>query len=680
MRELLRHGKVVAIRGLGGFHIACDATNHGAVARLRESKRSSNKPFAVMCRDLEVVRKYARPSALEEAVLQSIRKPICLILIREGDTGQSPLVAPGNRYLGIMLPYTPLHELLFQDGPEILVMTSGNWSEEPIVAQDQEALAHLSPLVDAFLLNDREIFMRLDDSVVRAFRGEERVIRRAGGFVPTPIDLGHSVPEVLACDGELKHTFCLTKDRFAILSQHIGDLENIESMRFFPESLENLKALYRVDPEVIAYDLHPRYLSTQWAEEAEGVVRVGVQHHHAHVVSCMAEHHLEGEVIGVAFDGTGYGEDGTLWDGEILVADRAVYRRAAHLKYLPLPGGEAAIREPWRMALSHLLRAYGELPELKGWDPDVKESLIRGKIQLIRTGLQSPPPSSMGMLFDAVSSMLGIRHGITFEEEAAMDLEMHSDPEARGAYPFDLLTGDTVVVDPSPVVRAVWEDRIGGVSTSTIGGRFHRSVAAMVADLCQSIRARDGLNRVCLSGGVFQNLLLLSLTTRFLGERGFEAFIHRQVPTNDGGISLGQAVVAATRVGQASMKFIDEFRDPQLAKRLVQEIRREAHPLHKGVTFMEVCGTHTMSIFRYGIRQLLPPNIQLLSGPGCPVWVTPNESLDLALAYGRQPGVILATFGDIMRVPSSTSSLEQERAAGRDIRVVYSTMDALDVA
>jgi hydrogenase maturation protein HypF len=546
-REMLRRGGVVAVRGLGGFHIACDATNHAAVARLREAKRRSNKPFAVMCRDLETVRGYAKPSQAEERILQGIRRPICLIPMREGTTGLSPLVAPDNRYLGVMLPYTPLHELLFRDGLKILVMTSGNWMEEPIIARNEEAVERLAPLVDGFLLHDREIFMRVDDSVVRAFGGKERVMRRARGFVPTPIDLGGPVPEILACGGELKHTFCLTKDRFAILSQHIGDLENVESMAFFEKTLENLRRLYRVDPGIIAHDLHPRYLSSQWAEEQVGAERMAVQHHHAHVVSCMAEHHLTGRVIGVAFDGTGYGQDGAVWGGEILVADRAGFRRAAHLRYVPLPGGEAAVREPWRMALAHLTAALGDDLDLEPWAEQVGEIQLRNVTRLVGTGLHSPPTSSMGRLFDAVSSMLGIRHRISFEGEAAMDLEMRSDPEAEGLYPYALEGEEPMIMDPTPMVAALWNDHRAGIPAATLGGRFHRSIAAMVGEVCDSLRRLEGLDRVCLSGGVFQNVLLLRLTQEELEKNGLAVYIHCQVPPNDGGISLGQAAVAGAR-------------------------------------------------------------------------------------------------------------------------------------
>jgi hydrogenase maturation protein HypF len=547
-RRLLWEGKILAVRGLGGFHIACRAACDSAVGRLREAKRRSNKPFAVMFRDMEAVRRYTAPSPVEEAIVQSVRKPICLIPLRQDAPGLSALVAPGNRYLGVMLPYTPLHELLFREGLDALVMTSGNWSEEPIIADNDEALARLRPLVDAFVLHDRPIFMRVDDSVVREIRGEERVLRRARGFVPTPIDLGRPFPELLACGGELKHTFCLLKDRFAILSQHIGDLENLESMAFFQETLENLRRLYRVTPAALAHDLHPRYLSTQWAEGVGDLPRIGVQHHHAHVVSCMAENRLWGRVIGVAFDGTGYGDDGTVWGGEILLADRSSYVRAAHLRYVPLPGGEGAIREPWRMALSHLAGALGEALDLSTWAAWAGESAARNVVRLLSSPRLSPPTSSMGRLFDAASAILGIRYRISFEGEAAMDLEMRSDPRARGVLPFRVAGENPVVMDPSPMVAALWEGRLAGLSTGELGGRFHRTVAAMTVEACRRLRDREGLDRVCLSGGVFQNGLLLHLTLEALEAAGFQPFIHRHVPPNDGGLSLGQAVVAGCRL------------------------------------------------------------------------------------------------------------------------------------
>lgn len=546
-RALLREGKILAVRGLGGFHIACDATNQDSVKRLRESKRRSNKPFAIMCRDLEIARRLVLLDPEGEAVLKGIRSPICLFPRKEDSQLVSPLVAPGTKYLGIMLPYSPLHMLLFGEGIEVLVMTSGNLAEEPIVCSNEEALKRLAGLVDGFLLHDREIHVRVNDSVVRLFRGVEQVIRRARGFVPAPVDLGRPHVPVLGCGAQLKHTFCLIKERFGILSQHIGDLENLESIRFFQETLEHLRRLYAVEPEILAYDLHPEYLSTRWALEQSGVKRVGVQHHHAHVVSCMAEWGLQRPVIGVALDGTGYGADGAIWGGEILVAGRESFERAAHLKYVALPGGESAIREPWRMALSHLLAAGLDEGQLLQWAAGNGESQVINLLNVIRNNICSPLTSSMGRLFDAVSSVLGIRHRITFEAEAAVELEMAAAPNAVGLYEFDIQGEDPVVFDPSPVIMSIWRDRQRGESVSTIAGRFHRSVAELMARLCASIRDQRGLEIVCLSGGCFQNVLLLELTVSALERDRFRVYFQRQVPTNDGGISLGQAVVAASR-------------------------------------------------------------------------------------------------------------------------------------
>ncbi len=545
-RFLLKQGRILAIRGLGGFHLACDATNHEAVRRLREAKRKSNKPFAVMCKDLETARRYVFLGKQEESILSSPKSPICLLPQKEGSTGVSPLVAPGNRYLGVMLPYTPLHRLLFGEGIQILVMTSGNWSEEPIVAENQEALRQLAPLVDGFLLHDRRIHVRLDDSVVRVVLGGEQVVRRARGFVPSPIDLGKNHPQVMGCGAHLKNTFCLIRDRFAILSQHIGDLENLECMEFFTQILEHLKQLYRVEPVALAHDMHPDYLSTRWAMAQEDKERIAVQHHHAHIVSCMAEWGLEDPVIGVAFDGTGYGLDGAVWGGEFLVADRVSFKRAAHLAYVPLLGSDAAVREPWRMALSHMWAAGLEKSEILHWAFPWGEHRAWNLLLMAEKKLHSPPTSSAGRLFDAVSSILGICHKISFQGEAAVNLEMLSDPSEPGFYEFDILNGDPVLVDPAPVIRSIWSQRQKGERVSALGGRFHNGVAKMVARVCGKIRSMESLHKVCLSGGVFQNSLLLEKTVSALEGQGFQVHVHRRVPTNDGGVSLGQAVVGAS--------------------------------------------------------------------------------------------------------------------------------------
>ncbi|MEJ5378158.1 MAG: carbamoyltransferase HypF [bacterium] len=545
-RSLLKQGRILALKGLGGFHIACDATNEAAVRRLREAKRRNNKPLAVMCKDLETASKFALVGPQEAALLTGPRSPICLLPKREGTSAICGLVAPGNKYLGIMLPYTPLHRLLFKEGLEVLVMTSGNWSEEPIVAENQEALHQLAPLVDAFLLHDRDIHVRLDDSVVKFVLGAEQVVRRARGFVPSPIDLGRSYPQVMGCGAQMKNTFCLIKDRFAILSQHLGDLENFECLVFFNQVLEHLRKLYRVDPVLIAHDMHPDYLSTRWALAQQDKQLVQVQHHHAHVVSCMAEWGLQGPVIGVAFDGTGYGPDKAVWGGEFLVADRAGFRRAGHLAYVPLLGAETSVREPWRMAFSHMWAAGLEEPEILSWASPWGEETAWNLLVMAKKKFRCPPTSSAGRLFDAVCSLLGIRHRITFEGEAAMDLEMISDTNEQGLFEFQILDGDPLLVDPGPVIRSIWREVQEGEAVGVIGGRFHNAMAEMVTRVCEKIRSRESLNRVCLSGGVFQNSFLLERTVSRLEKKGFRVYIHRRVPTNDGGVSLGQAVVGAS--------------------------------------------------------------------------------------------------------------------------------------
>jgi len=547
---LLREGHIIAIKGLGGFHLACDAANNAAVRQLRERKRRTDKPFAVMVRDLEAAGRICVLSDAERAILSGIRRPI-VILPRRADSGVSPAVAPNNRTIGMMLPYTPLHHLLFEptagEQPFLaVVMTSGNLSEEPIAAHNDEALSRLRELADFFLLHNREIHTRADDSVVRTLGGQDLVLRRSRGWVPQPIDLGLDLPEVLACGGELKSTFCLTKGHYAILSQHIGDLENYETLQFFEETLDKMKRFYRVTPRRVAHDLHPDYLSTRLAQSLEGVELIGVQHHHAHIASCMAENHLSGKVIGVALDGTGYGVDGAIWGGEFLVCDFTAFERRAYLRYVSLPGGDAAIHEPWRMALSYLLDAFGEIePDLPPFR-EVAEPRRRFVEAMLRRGVSVVRTSSCGRLFDAVASLIGLRHVVNYEGQAAIELEMlASGGEARG-YPFEL-SGDPLQVDLREMTRALVADVRKGVSSTAISARFHRTVADVVVQVCRRIRREEGLKRVCLSGGTFQNMVLLTAVTSSLERDGFEVFPHRKVPPNDGGLSLGQAVIAAAR-------------------------------------------------------------------------------------------------------------------------------------
>jgi hydrogenase maturation protein HypF len=542
VRELLREGRILAIKGLGGFHLACDARNECAVAILRERKRRNGKAFAVMASSLAAAERLCVINGAERALLTGRARPIVL-LPRRPDSAIAASVAPGQTRLGLMLPYTPLHHLLFDDSLDALVMTSGNMSEEPIVSRNEEAWPRLQTLADAFLLHNRAIRTRVDDSVFQVFEGRDYPVRRSRGYAPEPISLAMPMPEVLACGGELKNAFCLTKDKYAIVSQHIGDLENLETMEFFEETLDHLRRFFRVNPIAVAHDLHPNYLSTRYALERSGLPPVGVQHHHAHIASCMADNGIDGTVIGVALDGTGYGADGKIWGGEFLLCDFTGFERRGHLRYIPLAGGDRAIRQPWRSALAHLRDAFGEealsLPLFGEVDPRqlrAVNSMIANRIQTIET-------SSCGRLFDAVASILGIRHETTYEGQAAIELEMTA-TEASGSYPSSIEAGEPFQVDMRPAIKALVSDRLAGFTAGEISARFHRTIAEAIAAGCERLRTSHGFNRVCLSGGTFQNLRLLGLATSALRAHGFEVFIHRRIPTNDGGLALGQALIA----------------------------------------------------------------------------------------------------------------------------------------
>jgi hydrogenase maturation protein HypF len=551
-RSLLRKGKIVAVKGLGGFLLACDATNEFAVAELRRRKHRPDKPFAIMVGDIASAKRLCDVSPKDEISLASQSRPI-VILPRSADSNLAESIAPGNDTLGIMLPYTPLHYLLFSDAVDThsefaaLVMTSGNLSEEPIVVSNEEALEQLGDAVDWFLLHNRDIHMRVDDSVVRTFEGRERVLRRSRGFAPQAIDLKIPMQQVLAFGAQLKNTFCLTRDRYAILSQHIGDLENYETMQFFEETLTNMKELFRIEPQIAAYDLHPQYMSTRMALASTIERKIGVQHHHAHIASCMAENHLQGKVIGVAFDGTGYGTDGRIWGGEFLVADFAGFSRRAHLRNVLLPGGDAAIRQPWRMAASYLYDTFGQLQpgamscfrEVPPKQFDVVSSMIARSLHTVET-------SSSGRLFDAIASLLGLGAKATFEGQAAIALETlaTSGSVDQGFYPFDITDAETAVLDLRRMIEAIVDDLDTGTARADIARRFHHTLSTAIIEVCCRIRKQEALDRVCLSGGTFQNHYLLAHTVSGLRSQGFAVFLHATVPANDGGISLGQAVVA----------------------------------------------------------------------------------------------------------------------------------------
>ncbi len=543
--RLLREGGVLAVKGLGGYHLAAVAADEPAVAALRSRKHREDKPFAVMAGDAAAVRRLCVVDPAEERLLTGCARPVVLLRRLPG-ASVAPSVAPGNRWLGMLLPYTPLHHLLLRALGRPIVLTSGNVSDEPIAYRDDDALERLGGIADAFLTHDRPIHIRTDDSVVRVFRGRDLPIRRSRGYVPHPLPLARAARRpVLACGAELKHTFCLVKDDRAFVSHHIGDLENYETLRSFTEGVEHFRRLFDITPEVVAHDLHPEYLSTKWALDQDADL-VGVQHHHAHVASCLADNGVAGLVAGVAFDGLGYGSDGTLWGGEFLVADLAGFERAGHLTPVPMPGGATAIRQPWRMAAAYLDLAYdGDVPE----DLDVvrrNAGQWAAVVALARRGGNTPPTSSMGRLFDAVAAIAGVRDTINYEGQAAVEFEQLADPAVDDAYPCGLVTSGTRFAVPgAELVRAVADDLRAGVPRDVVAARFHNAVAGIVAAGCAWIRHATGLSTVALSGGVFQNLLLLGRAVTLLEERGFTVLTHHRVPPNDGGVSLGQAAVAA---------------------------------------------------------------------------------------------------------------------------------------
>lgn len=557
--RLLKEGRILAIKGLGGFHLAADAENDSAAATLRARKARPDKPFALMSRSIEVIERYAHISPEETALLSDLARPIVL-LEKRSPHPLSDQVAPGNSCFGVMLPYTPLHYLLLAQHFTALIMTSGNRSGEPLCIDNRQAHERLSDIADFFLVHDRPIYQRNDDSLMNLAGGKPRFIRRARGAVPVPVYLSHSLPPILACGGEMKNTICLGREDTAFLSQHIGDMGNPATLDFFRDTIDHLKKVTGIVPGIVAHDLHPDYLGTRYAQALSDVRIVGVQHHHAHVVSCMAENHIEGPVIGLALDGTGYGTDGAVWGGEVLVVERACFSRAAHLSYIPMPGGEAAIKAPWRMAVSYLDRAFGKelsglsLPFLKRIDARQYE----GVLEMISKRLGSPDTSSLGRLFDGVAAMTDLCHQVTFEGQAAMALETSAGNrlnETGDSYDWDVQdTGDLQLIGIAPLIRQIALDLVAGKEAGEISRKFHRSLICLFGDLCTAVRTKTGIDRVVLSGGVFQNKLLFEGLSARLCEQRFEVFSHHLVPTNDGGLSLGQAVAAAAMVSKKSAR------------------------------------------------------------------------------------------------------------------------------
>ena len=562
----LAAGRIVAIKGLGGYHLGCDATDEAAVQRLRDRKRRWAKPFAIMVADLPAVERLARVGATERALLTSPERPIVLLVARRrGAPRLAPSVAAGNHRLGIFLPYTPLHHLLMAAVGRPIVLTSGNLSDEPLATDDADAADRLAGLADAFLVHDREIRARYDDSVSRVVGGRASIVRRARGYAPDALALPVAADRpILAVGAELKHTFTLARGRRAHVAPHNGDLEDLPTHRAFTDGLEHLGRLLAIEPEVVAHDLHPEYLSTKYAvARFPAERRIGVQHHHAHVASCAAEHGLTGPFIGVAYDGLGMGDDGTLWGGEILAADLVGYRRLARFGRAPLPGGALAGKRPWRMALGYILAAEG-LPSDDAHDgaidPDLAAPFVARldprEVAVLRTQvarrLNAPLASSAGRLFDAAAALLGLRDVAEYEAQAAIDLEIAAGERSASPLPARLARVDGLLVyDSRPTLRALLEGVAAGRAVGPLAAAFHETIVEVTREPVAAAAAKTGLRTVCLSGGVFQNRRLASTLLRRLGRDGFDVFINRRVPVNDGGISYGQAAVAAARMAAA---------------------------------------------------------------------------------------------------------------------------------
>jgi len=573
--DLLSEEKIVAIKGLGGFHLACDALNEKAVCKLRERKMRDEKPFALMMPDVETVRHYCEMSDEEEAILSSPQRPI--VILRKRDEGRgtrnegrsiAESVAPNNCYLGVMLPYTPLHHLLFKTeelkhrGTEALVMTSANLTDEPICYENVDAQQRLKDVADAFLIHNRDIYIRTDDSITRVMNGRPMMLRRARGYTPQPILLEPrhrgTKAQILAVGPELKNTICLLKENKAFLSQHIGDLENTKSYDSFEKSITHIEELFDIKPTVIAHDLHPNYFSTEWAlncstEELKNCRTMAIQHHHAHIASCMAENRIDGPVIGIALDGTGYGTDGAIWGGEFLVANFDRFERVGQFEYRPLPGGDAAIKHPWQTALSYISVSVPQcssasvvkdlIPAFRNMDDD-KIDLV---LTMIDKKINSPLTSSCGRLFDAVAAIIGLKKDVSFEGQAAMELEMlaaRAKDSPVEPYSYSIDNNDYITISYKDTIKGILEDLKGGKEAPEIAWRFHQTLIQALTEATILIRQRTQIEKAALSGGCFQNILLTENLKKSLEAAGFTVYTHSLVPPNDGGLSLGQVVIA----------------------------------------------------------------------------------------------------------------------------------------
>lgn len=551
-RQLLKQGKIIAIKGLGGFHLACDATNSDAIEELRRRKNRSDKPLAVMVFNSETAKRYV---SLKPSDMKRLKNPYAPILLvdRNEQSLISPLVAPHLNQIGLMLAYTPMHLLLLepQDGyPEVLVMTSGNISEEPIAYSNKEARERLSGLCDGFLFHNRDINMRIDDSVVNNFHGENYFLRRARGFAPNSISIPMEMPKILAVGAQQKNTICLTRDQYAFVSHHIGELENAETLESFEEAILHYQKLFKINPKWVASDFHPDYLSTKYAlnrAQSDQLFHFQIQHHHAHLASCIADNGYaqDANVLGVIFDGTGLGTDGKIWGGEFLIGSMRNFNRFFHLPYTPLPGGDASIQKLYRNCLAQLWQY--NIP----WDDDLPPVIHAEKAEKdiihkqLEKEINTPATSSMGRLFDAVSSLIGLRQEITYEAQAAIELEAAVNIFETESYPFEVSENS---INLLPFWETIIKDFRQKQSIDTMAARFHNTVVHLVIRCCELMRKISGLNKVALSGGVWQNSILLEKTTQLLLERNFIPLYHHQVPANDGGISLGQAVIASANI------------------------------------------------------------------------------------------------------------------------------------
>jgi hydrogenase maturation protein HypF len=552
--EFIKKGKIVAIKGLGGFHIACDAKNNEVIKLLRKRKNRPFKPFALMAMDVDTIKKYVNLSKEEEKLLKSQRAPI-LLLIRKEDCDLPYEIAPNNKYIGFMLPYTPLHIMLLNTDKniDILVMTSGNIKDDPIIYKNEDAFSYLSNIVDYFLLHNRDIHIQVDDSVLRIpLQSERLIVRRSRGYVPEPIKSPIKFKKnILGCGGHLRNTFSLARGNEIFISHHLGRLDSLLSHVSYERGIEHFINLFNINPEVIVVDKHPGYFSTQFGKNIAPKYKnklIEVQHHHAHIASCLIDNEVDRDVIGIAWDGTGYGDDGAIWGSEFLIANLKNFKRKAHLQYMPLPGSEKAIEEPWRMAVSYLYKLFGE--DFLNIDIDFTRRLNKDKWKnlkiMIDRGINSPETSSMGRLFDAVSSLIGVRDEITYLGQAAIELEMIMNKDDNDFYTFDIKKEKGVyIINPLEVIHLIIEDIINSVSNSIISGKFHKGVVEMIVEVSELLRKEININEVAISGGVMQNLYLRNNATKRLSEEGFKVYNHRKIPPNDGGISVGQVAIAA---------------------------------------------------------------------------------------------------------------------------------------